>query len=159
MSELAQQILAVVIWATVPTLILLAGGQLLLNRYEVAKKKREQEIELARFIRERQYEAVQEMYSLFGRLMTLYRLINSPDTNLEDVKIRRELFEQCAKAESTVDATILRIGCEFTSGNINDLEPLLGNLRQSVQIWRENVRDSERLLGGSRRGRRYSVGL
>ncbi len=145
MVELLNQVLPVVVGATIPTLILLVGGQRLLNRYEVSKKQREQELELARFIRERQYEAVQELYALFARFMSLYRKINAEDTDLHDCAVRHRLFVEAVEAESTVDAAILRIGSEFTSGNRAQLEPLLGNLRQAVQLWRESVRDSKKL--------------
>ena len=49
--------------------------------------------------------------------------------------------------ESNLDALILKIGCEFAGGTANqrELEPLLGNLRQSVQIWREKVGRGEKL--------------
>jgi hypothetical protein len=131
--------------AAIPVVILLLGGRWLLNFYDLRKTKREQEIELVRFIRQKQYEAVQELYQLFACFMSLYRLINSNDTNLDDDETRRSLFKRASNAESAIDAAILRIGCEFTHDNREQLEPLLGNLRQSVQIWRESIRGHKKL--------------
>lgn len=138
-------ILSDIITAAVPVLILLFGGRRILNIYDVRKTKREQEIELSRFIREQQYSAIQELYGLFGRFMLLYRLVNSPDTDLNDDETRRTLYKASSEAESGVEAVILRIGCEFTHDNRERLEPLLGDLRQSVQIWRESIRAHEKL--------------
>lgn len=121
------------------------GGRWLLNFYDLRKTRREQEIEFVRFIRQKQYEAVQELYHLFSRFMALYRIINSKETDLDDDKTRRSLFQAASEAESAIDATVLRIGCEFTHENRKLLEPLLGNLRQSVQIWRESVREQKKL--------------
>lgn len=158
MSDLTfiQELIKVSVQAAVPTAILIGGGRWILNRYdlarkrreqeiELAQKKREQEIELARFVRERQYEALQELYILFEQFMCLYREINSAETDLNDAVVRKALLKKCASAESRVDSAILRIASEFTHDNREMLEGFLGNLRQSVQIWRENVGKSERL--------------
>jgi hypothetical protein len=129
----------------IPVAILLLGGRWLLNVYDLRKTKREQEIALVRFIRQKQYEAVEELYGLFGRFMELYRLVNSPDTELDNDETRLSLCKTASEAESAIDAAILRIGCEFTHDNPELLEPLLGNLRQSVQIWRESIREHKKL--------------
>ncbi|MGO9475023.1 MAG: hypothetical protein ACLPWS_16725, partial [Rhodomicrobium sp.] len=65
--------------------------------------------------------------------------------DLEDAATRYSLFTRAAEAESAIDAAILRIGSEFPKSGAVDLEDLLGNLRQSVQLWRESVRDSQKL--------------
>ena len=147
MSDLTftQELIRVSVQAAVPTAILVGGGRWILNRYDVARKRREQEIELARFVRERQYEALQELYELFAQFMRLYRTINSAETDLNDAAVRKALLEDCASAESRVDSAILRIASEFTHDNRKTLEGFLGNLRQSVQLWREHVRDSKTL--------------
>ncbi len=147
MSDLSftQELIKVSLGATVPTAILLAGGRYILNRYDITRKRREQEIELTRFVRERQYEALQELYELFAEFMRLYRVINSAETDLSDADVRKELLEQCAMAESRVDSSILRIASEFTHHNRETLERFLANLRQSVQLWRERVRSGKTL--------------
>ena len=139
------ELLAELLKPAIPIGILLFGGRWLLNAYDLRRTKREQEIELVRFIRQKQYSAVEELYSLFGRFMALYRLVNSKDTDLRDEQTRRLLFEAASEAESAVDAAILRIGSEFAHGDRALLEPLLGNLRQSVQIWRECIREGRKL--------------
>jgi len=128
-----------------PVMALVVGGKYLLNRYELSKKLREQEIELAGFIRERQYEALQELYFLFSKFMKLYRHINSQTMDLSDPVVKKELFDEVVGAEASIDAAILRIGSEFTHDNQNELEDLLGNLRQSVQLWRESIRNEKPL--------------
>lgn len=140
-----QELIKASMQAAVPTAILIGGGRWILSRYDVARKKREQEIELARFVRERQYEALQELYELFAEFMQLYRTINSAETDLKDDAVRKEILDQCASAESRVDSAILRIASEFTHENRETLEGFLANLRQSVQLWRERVRDSKTL--------------
>lgn len=147
MSDLTftQEIVKVLVQGMTPVVFLVAGGKYLLNRYEISKKRREQEVELAAFIRERQYEALQELYSLFAKFMQLYRHINSPSTKLSLPETKSELFKEAVEAESLIDAAILRIGSEFTHDNQKELESLLGNLRQSVQLWRESIQNEESL--------------
>lgn len=140
-----QDLIRISVQAAIPTVMLVGGGHWILNRYDIARKKREQQIELARFVRERQYEALQELYELFAQFMLLYRAINSGETDLSDAVIRQEILEDCVSAESRVDAAILRIASEFTHNNRETLESFLANLRQSVQLWREQVRDGKKL--------------
>ena len=140
-----EELVLALVGAAVPTAILVFGGGYLLNLFELAKKKREQGLELARFVREKQYEALAELYSFFGEFMRIYRAVNSEDTDLSDNETRRDLFEQAAKIESRVDALILRIASEFTHDNRDELEKNLAELRQSVQIWRECIRDGQTL--------------
>jgi hypothetical protein len=134
-----------ILTAVLPTVILLFGGQRLLNRFEISRKTKEQEIELLRTVREKQYEAVQALYSSFAKLMALYRSINNSITNLDDPETRAHLLQQAINAESDIDALILRIGCEFASGSQDELEHLLGNLRQSVHLWRESIVTGQKL--------------
>jgi hypothetical protein len=131
--------------AFVYLVVAVVGGQILISRYAIQRKQREQEIELARFIKERQYEALEQVYRLFGTFMQLYREINARDTDLIDPQTRKAFFVRAAEAEAAIDATILRIGSEFATGKTGDLETLLGNLRQGVQLWRETVREGEKL--------------
>ena len=145
MEDFVLEVSKVILVATVPVVVLIIGGQRLLNRHELNRHQNEQEISLARFIRERQYESVQDLYVLYARFMTLYRDINAPHTDLDRDDVRATLFHDAAEAEGEVDAAILRIGSEFTAGNIDDLEPLLGNLRQSVQVWRQRIGAGKRL--------------
>jgi len=133
------------ITAVLPTIILVLGGQYLLNRYEVARKMKEQEIELIRAVREKQYEAVESLYSSFAKFMALYRTMNDPYIDLKDSATRQSLFLQAVEAEAQVDALILRIGCEFPDDEFDQLEYLLGHLRQSVQLWRECIQSGTRL--------------
>ena len=129
--------------AVLPTIILVFGGQHLLNRYEVARKSKEQEIELIRAVREKQYEAVEALYASFATFMALYRTVNSPYTDLKDISVRQSFFEQAVEAEAKIDELILRIGCEFPDDKFDQLEYLLGHLRQSVQLWRECIRNGK----------------
>lgn len=140
-----QELIRAALQAAVPTVILIFGGRWVLNRLEFSKKRREQTIELARFVREQQYQALQELYSLFSEFMRLYRCINSREADLSDAEVRRTLLKECATAEARVDGVILRIASEFTHENRDDLENRLANLRQSVQLWRERVSDEQPL--------------
>src|SRR4029078_3135960 len=90
-------------------------------------------------------EALQELYSLFAQYMSLYRIINSQHLDLSNESTRRELLKEIAAAEGRVDATILRVASEFTQDNSEPLSAYLADLRQSVQIWRENVREGREL--------------
>jgi len=130
-----------------PIILLLIGGQKLLNNYSIQKKKRESEIELISAIRKEQYETLDELYRLFAKFMKLYRQINSPLRELENLESRKEIFNEIVEAESSIDAIILKIGCEFAKegDNQDELEAMLGNLRQSVQIWRESIVNSNKL--------------
>ena len=140
----AQELAVAAVSAAVPTFILVLGGRWVLNAHDVYRKRREQEIELTRFVRERQYESLQEVYAMFAEFMRLYRFINADHTDLSNKDVQVTIFEQCAVAESKVDAAILRIASEFTHNNREKLEEYLAHLRQSVQLWRE-VADGKRL--------------
>lgn len=133
------------ITSILPTMILLFGGQVLLNFYALSQKTKEQEIELIRSVREKQYEAVEALYHSFSVLMAVYRKANSPSTDLDDIEQRRKLLEEAIQVESEIDGLILRIGCEFTQQSTAELERLLGHLRQAVQMWRERIQAGERL--------------
>ncbi len=129
----------------IPILFLILGGQFLLNQYEARKKNKEQQIELLRAIREKQYAAVEALYHLFSLFMALYREINSPTTDLSDAEIRKGLLKRAIEAEAEVDALILRIGCEFAHASTTELEDLLGHLRQSVHLWRQALEQAQKL--------------
>ncbi len=157
----SQELLKAVVGGAVPTAVLVFGGRWLLDKYDIRKKQREQEMELAvkeqlqetevnrkrreqeielvRFVRQRQYEALQELYTLFARYMSFYRLINSRHLDLKDSACRLNLLEQIAEAEGRVDAAILRIASEFAHEDSARLGGYLADMRQSVQIWRERV--------------------
>lgn len=132
---------------TIPVLVLLIGGQKLLDIFALNKKGKETKIELIATYRKKQYETLQEMYTLFAKFMELYRKINSPFTDLKKTEIREQLFLEVIIAESKIDAIILKIGGEFTeeSDNQEEIYNMLGNLRQSVQIWRESIVNSKKL--------------
>jgi hypothetical protein len=140
-----QELIKTVVGGAVPVVIAVFGGQILVNRYELERKRRESRLEFARFVRERQYESLLQLYDLFSQFMSLYRLINSQDIDLSDAGIKQDFLRKCAKAEAGVDAVILRIASEFTSEYQDSLAQSLGNLRQSVQIWRERVSAGKRL--------------
>lgn len=140
-----QELLKTAIQAAVPTIILIFGGRWVINVFELSKKRREQKIELARFVREQQYHALQELYSLFSEFMRLYRHMNWKDTDLSDLSVRNALFDECVAAESRMEGVILRIASEFTHDNRDDLESRLAHLRQSVQLWREKLADERPL--------------
>ncbi|MCX7710660.1 MAG: hypothetical protein N2484_12535 [Clostridia bacterium] len=146
MSAQLQAIMPFII-PILPNLALILGGQWLLNIYAYYKKKRDTEIDLINSIRQQQYNTITQLYSLFSKFMELYRLINSGLTDLNDITVKRSIFSEVIKAESQIDALILKIGCEFADEDDNkeELESMLGNLRQSVQLWREKVSNSERL--------------
>ena len=133
------------IQTVLPTIILVFGGQWLLSRYELAKTAREQEIELARSIRQQQYQAVSDLFILFGKLMELYRDVNGSQFYPEDDEEHQLFLKRANKIESRVDALILRISCEFAVDQVNDLEELLGHMRQATQVWRESIRDKQKL--------------
>lgn len=163
----AQELIKAAVGGAVPTVALVFGGRYLLDKYDIRKKqreqdlevaakerlqeselsrkRREQEIELVRFVRQRQYEALQELYALFAQYMFFYRLINSGHIDLKDAASRLKLLEQISMSEGRIDATILRIASEFTHNNTAQLGGYLANLRQSVQIWRERVCDGHDL--------------
>lgn len=143
----------------IPTIFLLVGGQWLLNQYSIARRKKEQELELVKAIREQEYKAIEELYRLFGAFMELYRIVNADFTNLQEEETRITLFKQAAHLESQVDSLILKIGCEFANDSQNspqNLEELLGNLRQSVQLWREQIREGKKLPFTSSKQNNYT---
>jgi len=140
-----QELIKTVVGGAVPVAIAALGGQWLLNRYELDRKRRESRLEFARFVRERQYESLVQLYDLFSRFMSLYRLINSEDIDLDNAEVRQDLLRKCVEAEAGIDAVILRVASEFTNEYQASLAQSLGNLRQSVQIWRERVSESKRL--------------
>lgn len=141
------EIIIEVIKAVIPILVLLIGGQFLLDKYALRRKKKEAEIELLKKTREEKYAIIHQLYNLFGNFMKLYRKINSPLVDLQNLDIRRELFNEVIISEAEIDAIILKIGCEFIDENDDKefVEGMLGNLRQSVQLWREKVKNAEKL--------------
>lgn len=158
------QIILELLKSILPTVFLVGGGAWILNLYAVNKFRKEKEIELIqstkekeldliRSVREKQYQTLDSLYILFAKFMKLYR-ISSPATrmvDLKDEKTRTELLTKAIDAEAEVDALIIRIGCEFGSLPEIDaeyLKTLLGNLRQSVQLWRETFREGQPVVFG-----------
>lgn len=132
----------------IPILILILGGQKLIDRYSIEKKKRESELDLACSIRKKQYEALQNLYSIFAEFMSIYRLTERlTRKELESQEIKDKFINMSIKSESKIDALILEIGCEFPPFETDeiDLKYLLGNLRQSVHLWREKFQEEEHL--------------
>lgn len=130
-----------------PTLLVLIGGQRILDHYAYIRKQREQEVELIAAIREQQYKTLAELYEIFAKFMTFYRVINAEFTDLQDKDIQIGLFKDIAYTEAKLDAIILKIGCEFADAKDDkpQLEAILGDLRQSVQLWRESVGRGKKL--------------
>lgn len=140
-----QEIIIAVIKSVLPWLVLVLGGKYLLDRYEAAKFEREKKIELAAFIRQNQYRALENLYGIFARYMALYRVINTTDDTILANISREDIYQKIVVAEGEVDSIIVRIGSEFTTEEDEELATMLGNLRQSVQIWRENYGKGKRL--------------
>lgn len=142
-----QELILELVKSILPIILLVLGGQYLADRYAIRRKKKEVEIDLIHSSRGEKYKIIHEVYKLFGEYMQLYRKINSPLINLEDLVQRNELFDLIISAESRVDSMILKIGTEFVeqSDNQQDIESLLGNFRQSVQIWRESLVNGQKL--------------
>ncbi|MCA9918016.1 MAG: hypothetical protein KC445_08695 [Anaerolineales bacterium] len=91
-----------------------------------------------------QNRIIQKLYELFAKFMGLYRKINSLGLNNDDL-IKEKLLDEAIEAESQIEAIILEICCEYAHLSANNLESMLGNLRQSVQIWRESIEREETL--------------
>lgn len=126
-------------------LVFVGGGHRILTKIEMQKKTREQEVELVRAVREQQYASVTELYSIFQEFMAIYRLSALPWADLGDQKVRAPLVERSIIAEARLDALILRFGAEFASIATPDLARLLGDLRQSGQLWREQLSEGSPL--------------
>lgn len=129
----------------IPTVLLLLGGKWLLIKYDLLKKRREQEIELGRSIREKQYDSVDRLYACFADLMELYRTVDSSASYPSDEGEINGLLMKAIKVESCIDSLIIKIACEFVIEESPVLESLLGHLRQSVQVWRESICSKQRL--------------
>lgn len=142
-SELIVKLLTPIL----PILMLLIGGQKLLNLYLIRQKKRESEIELVKSIKNQQYNSIKKLYNLFAKFMELYRIINSPMMDFKNEEQKYKIFREIVESEASIDSLILEVGSEFItkSDNQEELENLLGNLRQSVQIWRESLTQNKTL--------------
>lgn len=163
-----EELIKAVVGGIAPTVALIIGGRLFLDWYdlrkkerevaldqtaktqarnaELAHKRREQEIELTKFVRQKQYEALQEVYAIFATYMSLYRLINSKHIDLEISEERMKLLREIAPLEGRVDSAILRIASEFSNrSTTKELSQYLPNLRQACQLWRESVQKGEAL--------------
>lgn len=114
-----------------------------MNWYDLRKKTREEELQLARAIREQQYGAVSDLYESFATFMQLYRDVNASDSYPKNKQERLAFLQRATKAESHVDALILRISCEFADEESETLEKYLGHMRQAVQLWRERILDKK----------------
>jgi len=128
-----------------PMIILLVGGKWLLIRYELEQKLREQQLELSRAIREQQYIAVTAIYEAFSELMELYRLVNGSSSYPDDIDEYKALLKRASAIDAKVDSLILQISCEFIASENSALEDLLGHMRQSVQLWRESIKNKKKL--------------
>jgi hypothetical protein len=140
---------SILIRALIWLAVVVVGGQLLIGLYSLQRKKREQKIELARFIKEKQYVALQEMYKVFAAFMGLSREINADHTNLDDPETRTLLFDRIVQTEADMDAAILRIVSEFSGGDSSHRDSLeiadkLNLFRQIGQRWREHVHRGEK---------------
>ncbi len=152
-----QEIVKAVVSGVTPVLVLILGGRQFLDWYDLRKKRkennldkelkiREQELELSKFVRQKQYEAVQELYAIFANYMSFYRLINSNHIDLSLPDERLKLLKELAPLEGRLDAVILRIASEFASISTKDeLAKYLPDLRQACQLWRESVRAGKTL--------------
>lgn len=163
-----EELIKAVVGGAAPTLILIIGGRLFLDWYdlrkrqreqkidqaakeavrevELSQKRREQELDLTKFVRQKQYEALQELYAIFASYMALYRLINSNHIDLGDATERLKLLRELAPLEGRVDSAILRIASEFSNSTTSEcLSKYLPNVRQACQLWRETVQRGEQL--------------
>jgi hypothetical protein len=142
-----EDIIIELVSSILPTILLLLGGQFILNKYDLSKKKRETEIELLKKIREEKYKVIGKVYSSFSDFMRLYREINSPFCDLKNIDTKNLLFNEIIKCESKIEGLVLEISCEFFDEHDDEekIEYMLGNFRQSIQIWREKVINSEAL--------------
>jgi hypothetical protein len=82
--------------------------------------------------------------------MTYLQLLLCPYFNVQFsgylTKIKRSDFMlRAIKAETQLDALIVRIVCEFVNKPNEDYEYLLGHLRQSAQKWRETLKEGKLL--------------
>lgn len=64
---------------------------------------------------------------------------------MKNPQVQEDLMKRVIQAESEVNALLLKIACEFTDGPAERLEYILGNLRQLVQFWREQLEKGEHL--------------
>lgn len=147
MSVSLDTLIGAFVSALLPALVLIFGGRWVLNRYDLGKRKKEYEMDLISTIRKEQYRTLSQLYVLFAQFMEFFRLINLPSTDLSDIRLRRELLDKIVKAEAEVDSLILKIGCEFIDAGTDSeqMGSMLGQLRQSVQLWRERVVNGEKL--------------
>ena len=110
MLTFEQELIKAGLQVALPVVVLLVGGRWLLDRYEISRKRREQEIELVRFVRERQYQALESIYSLFGRFMSssMTPWMERPSSmdNVSSYLCWRETRKTTiiARAETTCDA-------------------------------------------------------
>lgn len=144
---LTETIIVEILKGVIPVALLVLGGQYLADRYALKRKRKEVEIDLIHSSRKEKYRIIHEVYLLFSKFMRLYREINSPLIDLKDIETKKELFAKVIEAECGVDAMILKIGTEFVeqSDNQQEIEMLLGNFRQSIQIWRECLVNGQKL--------------
>ena len=63
----AQDIIKLLV-PVLPTIILILGGQWILNRYWVERSRKEKELDLIRTVREKQYATITNLYQLFAKL-------------------------------------------------------------------------------------------
>jgi hypothetical protein len=145
-SDIFKTVLFPILLAIIPTIILVTFGQIVLVRY---RKSKEQDVELLRAVREQQYKAVELLYDLFSQFMALYREMSNVNVSEVDENKRNELMLRAIKAETQLDALIVRIVCEFVNEPNQDHEYLLGHLRQSAQKWRETLREGKLVHFGS----------
>ena len=163
-----EELIKAVIGGAAPTVALIVGGRLFLDWYDVRKRKREleldrlakdsareveltqkqkeQHLDLMKFVRQKQYEALQEIYAIFAAYMAYYRLINSKHLDLNSADERLKLLRELSPLEGRVDSVILRIASEFSNeSTASELKSCLPDLRQACQLWRECVRDGKTL--------------
>lgn len=135
----------VLIAAILPTIFLILGGQYIFNLYSVKLKEKEAEIDLSKTIKLEQYKTLNELYKIFGKFMELYRKINY--VKFESDAEKYILFNEIVLAESQIDSLILKIANEFvySTDNLENVDRLLGNLRQSIHIWRESYANDKKL--------------
>lgn len=147
MSDITIEILLKIFTPLIPIIALIIGGQTLIDKYAIKRKRKELEIELLKKTREEKYNTIRDIYNLFSEYMRLYRKINSPLTDLNNAETLQFLFNEVVITESKVEGIILKVGCEFVTekDDKEEIEGMLGNLRQSVQIWREKLINKEKL--------------
>ena len=110
-------------------------GKKILNDWDLKKKKQELDLNLM--------NDFQELYGEFKDIARIWKVLRSekyPEFKLNDEN-RFQLLERASRAESKVEALILKL---VTERRLNDKElETIGFFRQACQLLRQNIRKNE----------------